>query len=477
MLTNYLIPKILGRKKMSMYFKANINAHSDDSAGRFESNNEESLIEGIKLYEIMLALCNHNLSLKKCNLSKLYFEFLSILYLKGKLVPLVGKFISNIEFNPSDKGPSQDLIKGITESIEILSMGGSFEEAFLKKWLYGKMVLDFYKIKTRTDILPQLFGIPCSHPFLDLVVGSKSDLLRLHAKNKYSVSHQLFISANSSDVKDDINLSSLTMKPIIRVAPELKKQEESLKTLLSPIISFFKTKYEETSELLSLLTMSSEKHYLTGLLRYLKLYQTQSYTSSLMYETKTRMISRALFSVSQKCVRVMDTDCKPREVIPKVDQLLCQINEGVLKIGDTIFDFVECDGMKEMLYKPIFLLDEFFKETLDFFERMRFVNLENKTFTPISLTAKPVVIEYQNNKTGLILSSRVNEIILSKKYPEFEFMVMPFKLLSSEYDEIKKLYPRYDDKDFCTILSKFNKSSNKEIHIFTSKVRTQTYKM
>jgi hypothetical protein len=232
---NYLIPKLLTKKKLDLFFKANIIAHSDDSAGRFEANNKDSLVYGIRCYEAILALCNHNLSLKKCNLSKVYFEFLSILYIKSRLVPLVGKFISNLDYEPSDKGPCSDLSSSVSLSISLISMGGSFEEAFLKKWLYSKMVLDIYKMPTKKHLLPQLGGIPCSHVFFDLIAGTKSDLLRLYTNDPDDVALQLVMASYSQSEKDDYNIPELTMKPYIKMTPKLKEQKSKLNEFLSPL--------------------------------------------------------------------------------------------------------------------------------------------------------------------------------------------------------------------------------------------------
>jgi hypothetical protein len=155
-------------------------AHSDDSAGRltmlkdetFDTKNELKYVIG--KYEFIQKTCNHLMSTKKCNISKRYFELLSILYMNDELLPLLSKFNSNTTLVFSGKGMSSDFKQIISKSIELQSNGATACQAYKQQLIMSNMYRNFYRV--RMDLLlPALGGFVDTWPTLYLYAGAACD--------------------------------------------------------------------------------------------------------------------------------------------------------------------------------------------------------------------------------------------------------------------------------------------------------------
>jgi hypothetical protein len=153
--------------------------HSDDSVVSSYHEKDISLRRSVILYDWLLKGANHMLSIKKSQINAdVYLEFLSVLYLYDRFLPVLPKFSSTIPFRPSDKGYSSDISFAITQAIEMLSQGGSYEESFLIMKLSERFIQKCYRINVVAELPYQMLGGIDSHPIELLYSGGLSDAYR-----------------------------------------------------------------------------------------------------------------------------------------------------------------------------------------------------------------------------------------------------------------------------------------------------------
>jgi hypothetical protein len=157
----------------------NAKCHSDDSVVSSYHEKNESVYPSLLMYDWLLKGANHMLSVKKSQVNEdTYLEFLSILYLFNRFLPVVPKFTSSIPFKPSDKGYSSDISFAITQSVEMLTQGGNLDESFLILKITERFVQKIYKITPVFDLPYNFLGIIDSHPVELLLAGGTADLTR-----------------------------------------------------------------------------------------------------------------------------------------------------------------------------------------------------------------------------------------------------------------------------------------------------------
>jgi hypothetical protein len=157
----------------------NAKCHSDDSVVSSYHEEDKSVKPSLMLYDWLLKSANHMLSVKKSQVNEdTYLEFLSILYLFNRFLPVVPKFVSSIPFKPSDKGYSSDISFAITQAIEMLSQGGNLEESFLILKLTERFIQKVYNMKHLEDQPFNFLGGIDSHPIELLLAGGMADLTR-----------------------------------------------------------------------------------------------------------------------------------------------------------------------------------------------------------------------------------------------------------------------------------------------------------
>jgi hypothetical protein len=154
-------------------------AHSDDSVITSYHENDSSVYPTVKLYDWVLKCSNHMLSVKKSQVNRnVYLEFLSILYLFDRFVPVIPKFMSSIPFKPTDQGYSSDVGFAITQSIEVLSNGGTTEEAFLILKLTEAYIQKIYNLTPHPSLPYNFLGMIDAHPTELLLSGSQSEIVK-----------------------------------------------------------------------------------------------------------------------------------------------------------------------------------------------------------------------------------------------------------------------------------------------------------
>jgi hypothetical protein len=240
--TEKITEHIWHKHKIMTVFK--MNAHSDDSGGYIlipKKNNADRefeekhiLSEMISLYEVMLKYGNMMLSTKKCVVSKIYFELLSILYVHDRLLPMVPKFFGNISMRPTMSGYTQDISQGYSKTIEVMQNGATFSEAYLLMRAFSIIYRNFYHLKNKdTDRPVSCYGGLYSHPLIVLLTGSKSDNIRLYKYDKESFNrYQTAVMYLTGEEKESFKQQglSLTSFKIIR---------NSVKTLKRSYISVY----------------------------------------------------------------------------------------------------------------------------------------------------------------------------------------------------------------------------------------------
>jgi hypothetical protein len=193
----YFNEKIAKRHGVSF----NLIAHSDDSGGVIMSNSYEKNIKLFKGYEIFQKACNHLMSRKKSSLSKHFFEIISIMYAKKRLIPMTHKFIANVSFEPKGKGWVDDISSVVSKVVEIFSNGGTMLQCYLTMLTMVEMIRKFYHIPRLTTLssVPLAFGgVFNMHPIHLVLLGADSqeimlDLIENKSERNFRISSYLNI--------------------------------------------------------------------------------------------------------------------------------------------------------------------------------------------------------------------------------------------------------------------------------------------
>jgi hypothetical protein len=184
--------------------------HSDDSVVSSYHEKSVSLKRSLILYDWMLKGANHMLSVKKSQVNEdVYLEFLSVLYLFDRFLPVLPKFTSSLPFKPSDKGYSADVSFAVTQAIEMLTQGGSYEEAFIMMKLTERFIQKCYRINIVQGLPYQMLGVLDSHPIELLYSGGMADAYRCMSYNPKSfwLAYSFLLRLKVLDVdKGDISL-------------------------------------------------------------------------------------------------------------------------------------------------------------------------------------------------------------------------------------------------------------------------------
>jgi len=284
------------KKKYDIDIEFEMQAHSDDSGGYLIifSNNNSKIAEILNFvltqYEIELKLCNHMLSIKKCVVSEIYSEVLSILYVNGKLLPLIPKFFGNMAFKPTLEGYAADQSLSYGKCIELLQNGATFSEAFFNMKVYSEMVRDFYGLSYASNKPISALGTPNSHPILVLMLGAMSDEARLFNTDK----KQYFNYINAVRFLSGQEYSDVKSKPFKEHF--FIKQRNSVEKICDEIVK----KYEITGLLdKEIIADCTVKTTVLQPLSFLHKCKDRSFNASLSYESNVRRLTR-IFSNKSK---------------------------------------------------------------------------------------------------------------------------------------------------------------------------------
>jgi len=160
----------------------NLIAHSDDSGGVILSNSYEKNLLIFSQYEIFQKFCNHLLSKKKSSLSKHFFEIISIMYAKQRLIPMTHKFLGNVSFEPKGKGWVDDISTIVSKVVELFSNGASLSQCYLTMISMSEMIRKFYHLPRLIELsqLPLAFGgVFNMHPIHLILLGADAQEIML----------------------------------------------------------------------------------------------------------------------------------------------------------------------------------------------------------------------------------------------------------------------------------------------------------
>jgi len=160
----------------------NLQAHSDDSGGVIISSSYEKNLKYFKIYEIFQKSCNHLMSTKKSSLSRTFFEIISIMYNKKRLIPMTHKFLSNVSFEPKGNGWVDDISTVVSKVVELFSNGATMLQCYLTMLSMGEMIRKFYHLPRYFNLssIPLSFGgLFNMHPLHLILLGTDSQEIML----------------------------------------------------------------------------------------------------------------------------------------------------------------------------------------------------------------------------------------------------------------------------------------------------------
>jgi hypothetical protein len=414
-------------------------AHSDDSGGKMMADSMNLIKRGLILYEVQLKACNHLLSKKKSVVSKIYFEVLSIIYLFKKLMALLPKFLGGIRFNPTDKGPTHDMLTSYSKCVEVLIAGSDFTVAYLVMKLNSAMVWRFYynKPPIGNDYKRpvQYFGMPDSHPLMVLLTGTDSDFIRIKSTGGSKLLRLLHKFFSEMDLNMDEEGAIKSFKFNIKVRNISKGFENSM---------------ERFNEIMKSWTIGNVnfKNTAFNALNFLKKLNDPGFVGSLVNETPVRRISRAYYLRKGDSVITGRGNFSLAEVFSAVRIITdLEINGessclGFLKdlLGDDfnkVYQSIEGEDEEDNVMMSVmnntlagpFRLNEYFNE----------LSLENKTFNQVNRTLKPTQVQLLKIGSSFSINFDAAQLVSYIKEPEYRWALPDLKNLKTAEQELLKL--------------------------------------
>jgi hypothetical protein len=391
----------------------NMDAHSDDSGGiivmKNNHNKDKVLKIAVKVYEYNLRRVNHMLSTKKCVISYKYFELLSILYVNNRLLPLVPKFFSNLEFKPTLQGYASDMAQSYSKCIELLSIGATLSEAYFNMRLYSEMVRRAYHIKLRSDKPINAYGSVHAHPLLVLLLGSMADNCRLYHidKNTFLMyqSAVKFLGGNEHETFQQAGFKN-HQKLLYRDA--LKKLKAKIEEVYS----------KETLEMEIFKKVDFKNTLLRPLSFYHKLGEA-SFVNSLNYTTNTRRLTRLFYDQSMPNIVTAYGSFNNHEINELVDLLVSNrvgtsLSKAVIeKFND--FEKLQIDHKQENVF------DFLFGEAKHLYNYLSVSIADNVKVQKISVTCKPCQFSMDLSKINLKISDSMESIYYSDQPEMFRW--------------------------------------------------------
>nr|WAK73574.1 RNA-dependent RNA polymerase [Phytophthora palustris bunya-like virus 9-1] len=262
--------------------------HSDDSVVTSYHESPDSIRPSVLLYDWLLKCANHMLSIKKSQVNKnVYLEFLSILYLFDKFVPVSPKFLGSIPFKPTDTGYSSDVTFAVTQCIEIIMNGGTIEEGFLLLKMTEKYIQSIYNLPSNPSQPYNFLGNIDSHPLELLLAGAQCEIYKFMTYKPLSFWASMSLLNKMGLIETDVP-TDLSVKWDMgsTMSPRLKKKY---------------SRFQEAADKLSFAypwTMENCKlgNDFLNVLWYVNKLRDPKYYSSMIHEPDSRRFTRAFGS-------------------------------------------------------------------------------------------------------------------------------------------------------------------------------------
>lgn len=461
-------------------------AHSDDSGGRISSTREVLIQRGLIIYEIGLKACNHSLSRKKCTVSLVYFEILSIIYLFKKLLALLPKFLGGIRFLPTDKGMAQDMLQSYSKSIEIMVAGGDFTIAYLTMKMHSYLVWKFYMSHPPGVIdyerPVQYLGMPDSHPLIVLLAGSDSDIIRI------------------LNTKGDDYLAKLSS--YIKHVFDTFNEEGAIRSIKFQIkirnsVKGFEVSSENFNDFLSSWTVKNVNFRTTpfAMLNFLSKLNDPGFVGSLLNESPIRRISRSYFlrigqsvmtRFGPKTLKFTYDAISSFQLYLDGEIAISKILEGCLG-EDTVNQFhKEVDELVLKNKSNLQVTKMSCFNIMKIYEYFDQITLEGKTFLKTNRTLKPTHLEIVKTNKAFSVDFSPSQLVSYCKNPKFRWALPDVGNLMVAELELKKLLEVHeinmdevDESSLMKLLTMFSGKSVKDIYLYShvpSEIRTmRTY--
>jgi len=448
-------------------------AHSDDSAGKIFTKSLTSLRRSFLIYECLLKSCNHMLSDKKCNIGKIYFEFLSILYVSNRLLSLLAKYVGAFSFHPTDKGYSMDVTESYSKCIELIANGSTFDKAYIAMKIYIKMVHRFYfQNSLSTDLYnlpPQLMGVPDAHPLMVLISGADSDLIRLRrtlGPEKFADLIFLSKSINDSDDIQDSFMTSTVSTPSIIVKRENKKMSDKINP-------------ESYSEGISWVVKNVNlENTGSNLVKFLMMLKDINFCASLQDETITRRMSRAFYFRTSACVgkagfKMTYTEMMEMIAVFMNKELVSEICGDVKAFLDDLILQVE-QFKKAVGTESVKIFDLIHSETIYFCDAMEKVSYRPEHLSLKHKTCKPVHVNVQKTGTPIPTDYSPEALTAWIKYPDTRWLLPIYgyssklSLIDSYLSSNSLSIESFTTNSLYRLLSKFKQKYLKEMFIYSN---------
>jgi len=376
--------------------------HSDDSVVSSYHEDPASVHLSVKLYDWLLKGANHMLSVKKSQVNDdVYLEFLSTLYVLDRFLPVFPKFISTIPFKPSDEGFMSDVSFAASQAIEMLTMGGTLEEAFLIMKTTESAIRRIYRLPEVVGLPPNMLGHLDAHPLELLFSGTNTDLYNFYTykKDEFWSLYNVLVANNLLDADTEKISFKWDMGAALdsRVSRKLSKMSNIVEQLDGATWTIQNCKLGNST--------------LNLLWYYLKL-QDRKFRSSLVDEPVARRMSRIFGAGGYRMIKSTDGFLVP------VAKVLAILNE---RVTDNITEAsLATDNFLEFMSRD---LNDFHTSVL---------GTELVANEPSNLKDKPVAVTIGNLKLGAGRIS-ASEFVSYKKEP------LGYKLLGKFRNPIREV--------------------------------------
>jgi hypothetical protein len=446
------IPKAIGKTP----FRGDmiLIAHSDDSGGKTYCNNHNSLASMLYMHEFVMKGCNHMLSKKKSNISKVYFEITSILYFAGVFIPILSKFSSLMSIAPTDGGYADDVLTSISKSIEMLTNGASFCQAYASQKICVNMVRRFYNLPTTQadyDMPYNCLGAPDSHPLMYLLAGSEyEDLKFIYIKPEiYNLTQRFLYALNG-------NLFSEKLTPNYT---NFNKYYKTFSSIIEKTNCMAKNEQEAIA-----LKFIDNSTTLGNLVMFSRLIQQNKFVWSLDYQNRSRRVVRALWVSVSNCIPTFYGLTNYKKIRNLCHQLILNVVHKEEVIEETLIKYLPKKFSDPKIIAQIAEFSEFNKKVYTatddvgvLIKMLDHLRLRIDNAVPSNGNIRPVSLNIDIGVSPIGNDFNIDKILIEMYAPKFLPLMKDCYKGRGEVDILREYMPDVILKDI-TLLQKVLKS-------------------
>jgi hypothetical protein len=391
-------------------------AHSDDSGGKIlvsanGNDCDRNIISAVDVHETCMKGANMLFSPKKSNVSKRYFELLSILYYEHRLVPLTPKFFSSIVFKPTDKGYVSDALTAYSKSIEFFTYGATLGEAYFVQRLLGYTVWHFY---FNTEVLEcdlnrpvHCLGFPDAHPLILLIAGVAGESLRFFRKDSKKAFKMIEMLLYLSPKED--KESTL---PILNCTPNIHLNKQILRDWVE---KWENIKGNTSTDFDFCLDNVQNPNSLLNCLKFLNKLTDKHFVASLQDESTVRMMSRSYFYRSHNSLNTTTGMRTLKEILTFFRSLeIPVLTEMYLTAEDK-----HVESTKAYIANLISTNTEII-QLLDILDKYKFKSWK---LVRQNYSAKPVELHINKFMEPIILNKYPENVLIYDKFKKYRFLL------------------------------------------------------